>query len=653
MASPRSCSNISDREITRGIISYLEGMPKGTQVTTRQLITGLGQQLDCDPGAKGSKQYERIKERIGKAFPLFHARDTDPAAWNAFKQKYVKKGAVAVPLDLPAPLPAVAAPVPGGLASLAAKDLAKLGDLCRANKTKVEIEKALSKLGVTRVAGKAPSKLRKGELCDAVLAFAPAPAPLPAAAAIIAPGPRIDRERCDTRANTIEQLKTYIASRGWPAPPSKATKAKICSYIESMEAKAPAPAPPVVPPAAAILAAPPAPGVPTGGVGDVPPGYDDCANPRGSLTKPKIKNWVMTKGWHKEPGFPGFPADKKDKGTWCSFLAELINAHPIGGAAPAPEAPEAPVAPQAPEAPAAPPASTCYESGEWKRVEDVEQELAACPPGQVCNISKRTCVSEEEAKERGWELLEIKLKSGRVVPVYSDVPGALTKLRPLLRDYVAKPTPPKPKKRVEPCGTLTEGTREDLIDNLACPAEQVCDLAARQCAPLAPGMIKLTLGGKEVVGPAERIEELRRQLGEPAPAPIPAPVPGPKAKPKVVFKPGKVVYGEAEQKRQAEAAAILAQLIGEPVAPGPPKPVPPTPAPPVIAPPEPKPAPPIEPPVAPAAVPIPVIEEPSAVARLMGRLKDIRAQPAQPPVKLLRAESELSKAIGACVGIQS
>lgn len=649
MSGQPLCSEIKNRSITRAVITYLENI-KDKKFTVRQAVYAVGNLLNCEVGDKDSEEYEKIKERLKKALESFNF-GIKSSEWKDFKKKYEKR-IINVPdieeVEQIPTAPTILTQSSGGLSGVSSKDLRKLADMCKGNKTKVDIEKALRKLGISKIQNKALNKIRKGDLCDAISASAPlSPKQAVPATAVIPSGPSIDMDKCDTRTNTIDQLKKYIAGKGWPAPPSKATKAKICAYIESMESKTKPPSP-IIPSLAKELAAQPT------VEPEFPAGYDDCSNPRGILTKPKIKNWVMSKGWHLEPTFPGFPSDKKDKGTWCTFLANLISSHPLVVEQHIPS-----VIPTTIPTVEKPPIYTdCYETGEWKTAKDVENELASCPSNQVCNISKRKCISEEDAKVKGWPYLNVNLKTGRTTTLYAENNETIDKIRPMLQDFIQPQiTPSKSKQLQFVCGTLENGTRNELLSNLECPSDQVCDLNARKCSPLMPGQIKLTLHGKDVIGSAEKINELKRKL-EPQTSAIPTSInlqPKIPSKAKVSFKPGQVVYGEEERKRQTEATKMLSQLIGEPAStskkpiskvktPIPSHEIPSTPE---IVKPQ-KTAESIQAPIV-----APIIEEPSAVARLIGRLRDLQVQPSQPPIKLIRAESNLNKAINACVGISS
>jgi hypothetical protein len=367
-----------------------------------------------------------------------------------------------------------------------------------------------------------------------------------------------------------------------------------------MEAKV---QPPLAPPQAIALAGPSV-QVP-GAASEVPDGYDDCSNPRGTLTKPKIRQWIMEKGWHLEADFPGFPPDKKDKATWCTFLAELI----------------------------------------WKTVDDVENELT-CPPGEACNISTRECVSEGELFDEKRPSMLLPLKSGRTATIYAKTKEKLQKLRPSLERFISEPKVPL---SAQSCATVLSGTQEDLLEDLSCPAKESCNVDTSKCGKKQAGQIQLSLGGKSVTGSAENITELQKTLEQAPSAAQPSPV---KQKPKVMFRPGHVVYGEEEKKRQAESSAWLSQLIGES------KEIPEQVPKEVAKSKTSKPAKPsrkesIVQPAPVQEIPIPITEQPSEVSRLVKRLRDIRAEAAEPPVRLRIAESQLSKAIGTCVGIPS
>lgn len=633
MSATRSCSDISEEEIIRKSITYLQSLSAGNEPTLKQAVSDVAEKLKCESGKKGSKSYEKIKEALKKTMAVFFRHGPDSSQWTEFKAKHKKR-------EKEAKKPARtsrekeskrAAKTSRDIESLKDSQLTSLAKMCQADKPKTEIQEKLKDAGVSKIQGQTLSKIKKDELCETIEAIAPSKTSLPAAQAS---RPEIQPEKCDTRAYTIQQLKEYIASKGWTPAPSKATKAKICAYIESMEGKTQV-QPPLAPPQATVLAGPSV-QVP-GATAEVPDGYDDCANPRGTLTKPKIRQWIMEKGWHLEPDFPGFPPDKKDKGTWCAFLAGLITAHPL---VPSRKL----VSPPVPSAGRA--VTTCLQTTDWKTVEEVEKELDNCPPGKACDISTRECVSEKDLVEEERPSMLLPLKNGKTVQIYAKKKEHLQKLRPALQKFIGKGKPEVSVPSAQSCATLSSGSRQDLLEDLSCPVKQSCNLDVSQCRKEQAGQIQLSLGGKAVTGSAEKIDELQKTLEKSVPAAQPVSA---KPKPKVMFKPGHIVYGEEEQKRQAESSAWLSQLIGESKEVEVPEQVPKE----IVRPKsraEPKP---IPAPIPQREIPIPVTEQPSEVARLVKRLRDIRAEAIEPPVRLRIAESQLSKAIGTCVGIPS
>lgn len=640
MSATLSCSDIPEEKIIRKSITYLQSLGSGQEPTLKEAVETLGEKLKCETGKKGSKSYEQIKTALKKAMAVFFRHGPDSSQWVEFKAKYKKreKEAKSPKTSREPKVPTFAARGIGELESLPDSKLASLAEMCRSNQTKTEIQKALTQAGVSKVQGQTLNKIKKADLCETIEAMAPSKGSAPAAQSSRS---EIKAENCDTRSWTIEKLKQYITSQGWAAPPSKATKAKICAYIESMQGKPVQP--PVAPSQAAILSGPSI-QVP-GAISEVPEGYDDCGNSRGKLTKPKIRQWVIEKGWNLEPNFPGFPSDKKDKTVWCSFLASLISAHPL-------VPPKETVQISAPEEPKKKRVvTTCARTSDWKTVEEVEQELADCPPGQSCNITTRECASDKDLAEEQRPSMLLNLKSGKTAHIYAKKAEHLQKLRPALQQFIKRPETAAQPSSSKSCATISSGESEDIIDNLSCPAKESCNLDKSQCQKEQPGQIQLSLSGKSVTGSADKISELQKNLETSKIAEIST---RPKTKPKVVFKPGHVVYGEEERKRQAQSSAWISQLIGESkeaesvrerpeqipkeaVRPKSPirreqKSTIPSPA---------------------REVPIPVTEQPSEVSRLVKRLRDIRADAAEPPVRLRIAESRLSKAIGTCVGIPS
>jgi len=630
MSATRSCSDIPEEEIIRKSITYLQNLTD-SEPTLKQAVSDVAEKLKCESGSKGSKSYEKIKEALKKAMVVFFRHGPDSSQWTEFKAKYKKREKEAK--RSPSPRRSAVREKESkkvakksreiDLESLKDSQLTSLAKMCKKDEPKAEIQTKLSKLGVSKVDEQSVSKIKKADLCETIEALAPSKEVLPAAQAS---RPEIQAEKCDTRAYTIPQLKEYIISKGWDAPPSKATKAKICAYIESMEAKV---RPPLAPPQAIALAGPSV-QVP-GATSEVPDGYDDCSNPRGALTKPKIRQWIMEKGWHLEADFPGFPPDKKDKATWCTFLAELIAAHPL--------LPPKELVSESKKA-----ATACFQNTDWKTVDDVENELT-CPSGEACNISTRECASEGELFEEKRPSMLLPLKNGKTVTIYAKTKEKLQKLRPALQRFIGKPEAPSP--AAQSCATLSSGTEEDILEDLSCPANQSCNVDTSQCSK-KPGKIRLSVGGKSVTGSAEKITELQKTLEQSTPTAQPSL----KQKPKVMFRPGHVVYGEEEKKRQAESSAWLSQLIGEskeapeqvPKEVAKPKPAKPT---------KPSKKETVVPPAPIQEIPVPITEQPSEVSRLVKRLRDIRAEAAEPPVRLRIAESQLSKAIGTCVGIPS
>jgi hypothetical protein len=644
MSATLSCSDIPEEKIIRKSIVYLQGLGSGQEPTLKEAISTLSEKLKCEPGTKGSKSYEQIKTALKKAMAVFFRHGPDSSQWAEFKAKYKRREKEAKSPKTSREPKSPKAPTftsrgLGELESLPASQLSSLAEMCRSNQTKAEIQKELNRVGISKIGGQTVSKIRKSDLCETIRIVAPSKVSAPAAQSSHSD---IKPEDCDTRSWTIEKLKQYITSQGWPAPPSKATKAKICAYIESMQGKPVQP--PVAPSQAAILSGPSV-QVP-GATSEVPEGYDDCGNSRGKLTKPKIRQWVIEKGWNLEPDFPGFPSDKKDKSTWCSFLAGLISAHPLT----LPKESAQVSAPEESQPRKKRAVTTCAQTSDWKTVEEVEQELASCPSGQSCNITTKECAPDKDLVEEQRPSMLLNLKSGKTAHIYAKKAEHLQKLRPILQQLIKRPesaAQPSPSKS---CATVSSGDAEDIIDSLSCPAKESCNLDKSQCQKEQPGQIQLSLSGKSVTGSADKISELQKNLETSKIAEIPT---LPKTKPKVVFKPGHVVYGEEERKRQAQSSAWISQLIGESKE-EPARELPEQTPKEVVHPKSPVrreqkstiPSPARE-------VPIPVTEQPSEVSRLVRRLRDIRADAAEPPVRLRIAESRLSKAIGTCVGIPS
>lgn len=599
MSGSLSCSDIPEEKIIRKSISYLQNLGSGKEPTLKEAISDVAEKLNCEAGKKGSKSYEQIKDALKKAMAVFFRHGPDSSEWAKFKAKYKKseKESKKVKTSRRSKTSKPLSPTAKtkDLESLSNSKISSLAEMCQTNKTKSEIQKALSREEISKVDGQAVSKIKKAELCDTIEALAPSKKVLPPASSS---RPTVDPKECDTRTWTVQKLKDHIKAMGWPAPPSKATKAKICAYVESMESKTQV-QPPISPKQAAVLAGPSI-KVP-GALPEVPEGYEDCSNPRGTLTKPKIRQWVTEKGWNLEPNFPGFPSDKKDKGTWCSFLASLIAAHPLipPKAAPVVVPTEEEISEEEIPIPTTPPkikraVSTCFHNSDWKTVEEVEKELVDCPPKQACNISTRECASEQALIDLQRPSLPITLKSGKTARIYAKNPEQLEKLRPSLQKFIKTPEaaiPPSPK----------------AVPQVSAPS---------------------------------------------------------KPKPKVMFKPGHIVYGEEERKRQAESSAWLSQLIGESkeapeqvpkevTRPRPPSPTQKQPTPPKPARVEKEFPKPVIAPLPEQEIPITITEQPSEVSRLIKRLRDIRVEASEPPVRLRIAESQLSKAIGACVGIPS
>lgn len=644
MSATLSCSDIPEEKIIRKSITYLQSLGSGQEPTLKEAVETLSEKLKCETGKKGSKSYEQIKTALKKAMAVFFRHGPDSSQWAEFKAKYKKREKEAkspkISRGLTSPkVPTFAARGIGELESLPDSKLTSLAEMCRSNQTKAEIQKALTQAGISKVQGQTLNKIKKADLCETIEAMAPSKVSAPATQSSRSD---IKPEDCDTRSWTVEKLKQYITSQGWPAPPSKATKAKICAYIESMQGKPVQP--PVAPSQAAILSGPSV-QVP-GATSEVPEGYDDCGNSRGKLTKPKIRQWVIEKGWNLEPNFPGFPSDKKDKSTWCSFLAGLISSHPLTP----PKESEQVSAPEKPQPRKKRAVTTCAQTSDWKTVEEVEQELASCPSKQSCNITTKECTPDKDLEEEQRPSMLLNLKSGKTAHIYAKKAEHLQKLRPILQQFIKRPESAVQPSSSKSCATVSSGEAEDIIDSLSCPEKESCNLDKSQCQKEQPGQIQLSLSGKSVTGSADKISELQKNLETSKIAEISA---IPKTKPKVVFKPGHVVYGEEERKRQAQSSAWISQLIGESKE-EPARELPEQTPKEVSRPKSPVrreqksaiPSPTRE-------VSIPVTEQPSEVSRLVKRLRDIRADAAEPPVRLRIAESRLSKAIGTCVGIPS
>jgi hypothetical protein len=634
MPSRSPCSKVSARAMTRAAIAFLEGLPEGkSKVKTGEVIKQLADSLGCTV-SRSSDQYAKFKARWKKALEAFRDRVDDPSIWTKFKTKYEKgnRASAEVVKIIQQPI------AQGELSTLDQETISKLAKMCKEKKSREDIDKSLKKHKITLLGGQPISKINKTDLCDAILTLA--------GDKLISSNLEPKSSPCDEKA-TVAQLKAYIQSRGWSVP-SKARKAEICEFIAKMESKAGSP---IVAPLSA----------PTNVPFTLPQGYGDCTASR-TLSKQKIKEWVSAQGWDKEKEFEGFPADRKDKATWCDFLSRQIASHQVR--VPPPPTDTAQTTPVA-----------CYQDQDWKTVEDVEANLAACPPDQACGITKKRCMTGEDAEKLGLERYDVKLKNGRTFTTYVNK-DQLRLLEPNLRNFIEtgkRPSTPK---------------------------------------------------GAQITAPIEE--------------------PKPKTKSKIVFRPGKVQYGEEEQKRQAEASVMLSKLIGEETeieAPeekteskayskeytnalrkkikeelgllveglerndspypkqkrvaeyintivenglndktnylatirehGPPQKwstniatdfigkysdfmskwynVEPEEEEPEIE--ESRPEPVVE--QEPIVSTVVVSEEPSAIVKLRQRLKDVRVQPQPPPIQIVRAESALAKATAACAGIQS
>lgn len=622
MSSGSSCSKISAKAMTRAAIAFLEGLPEGkTKVKTREVIKQLADSLGCNIG-KGTEQYAKFKERWIKALNAFSQRVDDPSVWEDFKKKYETGGrAKAEVIKI-----IQSTTSEGELSTLDSETIAKLAKMCKENKPREAIDKRLARHKITLLGGERITKVKKSDLCDAILTLA-------GESSKPNNGPS-----CDSKT-TIAQLKAYIQSRGWSVP-SKARKAEICEYIAKMESKAGSPI-------AAPISAPA--NVPSTAPFTLPSGYENCTSSR-TLSKQKIKEWVSAQGWDKESGFEGFPADRKDKATWCDFLSRQIAAHQISVKPPSVAAP-----------------ISCYQDQDWKTVEDVEANLATCPPDQACDVTTKRCLNKEDAKKMGLERYEIKLNNGRVFTTYVNR-EQLRILEPNLKNFIIpiKPATPKIAPIVAPSPISEEiKTKAKIVFK---PGKVQYGEEEKRRQAEASAMLSSLIGeektepiikepeetteskaySKEYVNTLkkrvkEELNELVNKLkddGEDYPDQ------------KLINEYSNIVVNEGIKNRTNYLTDVRnsgppqkwsSELVGNYIAnhsdffskwyrtrkPAAISPIPST----AIAP--------------------ETIQEPSAVAKLRQRLKDVRVQAQPPPIQIVRAESALAKATALCAGIKA
>jgi hypothetical protein len=618
MPSRSPCSKVSARAMTRAAIAFLEGLPGGTaKLKTKEVLKQLADSLGCTI-SRSSDQYAKFKARWKKALDAFN----DPSAWSKFKTKYEKGDRASAEV-----VKIIQQPVAEGeLSTLDQETISKLAKMCKEKKTREDIDKRLKKHKITLLGGQPISKVNKTDLCDAILTLAGESSPQKA-----------QPSSCD---QTVAQLKAYIQSRGWSVP-SKARKAEICEFIAKMESKAGSP---VVAPISA----------PT----NVPPGYGECATSR-TLSKQKIKEWISGQGWDKEKGFEGFPADRKDKTTWCDFLTRQIAAHQIS------------VKPIT--APVQIPSTACYQDQDWKTAEDVESALGSCPPDQSCNIAKKKCMTGEDAEKLGLERYDVKLKNGRTFTTYVNK-DQLRLLEPNLRNFIETGKRPSTPKGAVISAPIEEPKRKAKIVFKPGKVQYGEEEQKRQAE--ASAMLSKLIGEEpEVEAPEEKTESkayskeytnaLKKKVKEELGLLVDDLKRNDNSYPKqkqVVEYINTIVenglndkssylatirefgppqkwptnittdfigkysdfmdkwYNAEPEEEEQEVDELRAEPIVEQT---------------------------------PIVSTVIVSEEPSAVAKLRQRLKDVRVQPQPPPIQIVRAESALAKATAACAGIQS
>ena len=291
----------------------------------------------------------------------------------------------------------------------------------------------------------------------------------------------------------------------------------------------------------------------------------------------------------------------------------------------------------------------------WTSEAEIKKDLQ-CKTG-YCHVDKKSC--DDESKLSGLTKYDVQLSTGDV-SVYG-TQSIIDRLKTKIMSILG------PKK----CGTLKEGTDQEIINDISCKQGEVCNLDTGKCEYDSKENIntgKLVGGeykGVKIVGSPEVLDEFFKNR-EPKQPPQPI-VEDEQEKPKesVADAIKKVMMDFYKAKAQASASA-------EPPKPKPPKPEPPKPKPeakPEPPKPEAKPEPPKpeaepEPPKPPKPEPEPPKPEhpkPAKKQEVENNLEQIRARlknlyqlsEDQPSVKVITGLKSVTNQINICVGLSN
>lgn len=490
-------------------------------IFTQQWKKFKGIEEDRPKSSKKSKPRSRSKSRSKS-----RSRSRSPGAKPVKTSKTSKRFTVASTVSsksekVAEPLVGVVSPPEMGYLSSA--DVSELKDMCIQKKPLKTIIPKLKSLSISQLNGVSIYKIKKDDLCD-ILTRAAGKAP--PSQGEEEKYPIVDPKTCNTRAYTIKRLQEIIATNGWPAPTGKDKKTKeaICDYIERMSGSVPA-----------------APAPPSPATFDLPDDYEKCESSR-NLSIAKIKAYASSKGW------TDFPKAKEKKAKWCSWLKDHVE--------------ESKTIPQAPpqQPIQAPPSPLCSRKTSWESEEDLSQDIS-CPGTQICDIDAKQCrdipPSElEEAKTKGMKMMKIPLSSGKEVTVLGK--------RENLSSLRAK---------ISACGTITEGTEQQILEDLGCEPGKVCDIQSKRCvdsSAVGPGLTKIRYKDRDIVGTPEQLKKLEKTLGAsffPPPADqtsaaAPTGPIGALKKPKKIDKSMVIKRTAQQEEEEARNLAALQQMLG-------------------------------------------------------------------------------------------
>ena len=406
-----SCSSdiFDEIKIKSHAVHFIETMESADSLDAVTLKTMKNDYEEVNDCHMTDEEYKnKYKPYAKEVFNIF--RDSTEDDWKKYVNQYADK-------KVSTSSSSASSDIPEELRSLSSDKLNNLGKMCSNNETVLKIRQTLSKLGITQVNSTSIWKMPKGELCG-ILTKARIKSP------------RISPVRPSSPVRPPSPVRI-------PSP--KAVPAKKASSFD----------------------------------------LEHCTD----NTVKKLLEYIEKRGWNPTS------KEKKTKASLCDFIHRNLGKSEV-------------------------------------EAEEIIEEIIAKPSEKVSLKTLHPILKNIDGCEADRKNLTIpaiqSLAKSKKWDTRSDYPKPKDKksiwcswLRKVLdEDIGPSPSPRAPSPISRKCGLLKTETEQEMLDDLNC-GDEVCNLERNECeslSALGPGLAKLTFKGRDIVGPVGVIEELRAKL---------------------------------------------------------------------------------------------------------------------------------------------